>query len=194
MQQVGDDPQAMRRALDSAVAVADAVLVTGSLGPTIDDRTRQVLADWADVPLVEDAAAWQQIQAYWATRVPDQPMPDCNRQQAMKPATATLLPNARGTAPAILMSHQGVQLAAMPGVPYEMYGLAEVVFDRLAEDQQALPSSRTYFAGLGESALQELLAELSHDTLDCRVGVYCHDAGHLEVVTVSPGRQRGWPW
>ena len=185
MQQVGDDPQEMRAALDAAVVAAPLVLVTGGLGPTVDDRTRQILAEWANVSLVEDPEAWQQVQAIWRERVPDQPMPDCNRQQALKPEGAEIVKNDRGTAPGIFMEHGGSIVAAMPGVPHEMRGLSEKVFARLAGEKTELPSCRTTFAGLGESSLQELLAELSEDTPHCRVGVYCHDAGHLEVVTVG---------
>jgi nicotinamide-nucleotide amidase len=85
------------------------------------------------------------------------------------------------------MTHGSGTIAAMPGVPYEMYGLAESVFARLADEEVAPPSCHSYFAGLGESSLQELLGDLSHDADDCRVGVYCHDGGHLEVVTVGSG-------
>ena len=125
MQQVGDDPQAM--AALTAAAAASLVIVTGGLGPTVDDRTRQVLADWRGVELVEDADAWQDIQDFWQQRGITEAMPAAivNRRYGQ---LARCLPNARGTAPAILLSTGDTTVLALPGVPHEMRGLAEEFF------------------------------------------------------------------
>ena len=86
----------------------------------------------------------------------------------------------------LLSTGDHVAFLALPGVPHEMRGLAEEFF---ASHRRTVgvPHQRTFFAGLGESTLQERLADLTVDSADCRVGVYCHDAGHLEVVTVGNG-------
>ena len=92
---VGDDPALLRAALDEACARADVVVATGGLGPTLDDRTRDVVADLLSEPLRFDEPSWQQI-LQWFERH-RRHVPDSNRRQAELPASAVALPNAVGT-------------------------------------------------------------------------------------------------
>ena len=94
---VGDDPQRLRAVLEEACARADVVLATGGLGPTLDDRTRDVVAELLGEPLRFDQSSWEQILA-WFDRF-QRPCPDSNRRQAELPASAEALANTVGTAP-----------------------------------------------------------------------------------------------
>ena len=158
---LSDDPDTIRRELDRALEAADAVLLTGGLGPTKDDLTKHVLAEHFGTELVmhEDIAA--QIQAWFESR--NVPFLEVNRLQAMLPRACTVLPNPLGTASGMWFERpSGKVVVSMPGVPYEMEGLM---------DNEVLPRLRTHFklpttlyetvvtAGIGESSLAALVAD-----------------------------------
>ncbi|MEX2217195.1 MAG: competence/damage-inducible protein A, partial [Phycisphaerales bacterium] len=102
---VPDDRDAIAAALTRLAAAADLVLVTGGLGPTEDDLTRSALAEALGEPLVTDEEALAQIRAWFAGRA--RPMPEINAVQALRPASARCLPNARGTAPGLWVPRVG---------------------------------------------------------------------------------------
>ncbi|MCK6480435.1 MAG: molybdopterin-binding protein, partial [Planctomycetes bacterium] len=94
---VGDSLPDLLDALRRAVARADAVVVTGGLGPTADDLTRDAAARLLGVPLVEDPASRRRIESLWRRR--GVPMPPSNLRQALLPRGAAALRKAAGTAP-----------------------------------------------------------------------------------------------
>src|SRR6516225_12181268 len=116
---IADDLQANIEAFRIASRRAGLVLATGGLGPTQDDLTREVLAQVAGVELVEDAGSLRHIEAMFRLR--KRTMPERNRVQALLPAGAEVIPNDRGTAPGVWMRLGDCWVAAMPGVPSEMY-------------------------------------------------------------------------
>ena len=121
---LSDDPETIRQELDRALEAADAVLLTGGLGPTKDDLTKHVLAEHFGTELVmhEDIAA--QIQAWFESR--NVPFLEVNRLQAMLPRACTVLPNPLGTASGMWFERpSGKVVVSMPGVPYEMEGLMD---------------------------------------------------------------------
>lgn len=112
---VADDLPAMVQVLRHAVERADVVLITGGIGPTLDDLTRQAMADLAGVPLELDEASLALIESFFRAR--GREMPERNRIQAMFPAGSEPLPNPVGTAPGIWMelpiaSHQSTRATA----------------------------------------------------------------------------------
>lgn len=108
-----------------AAAVRSAVvIVTGGLGPTADDRTRQGLALAAGRPLMQDDAALAQIRSFFE-RI-QRPMTDSNRLQALVPEGAAVIENSCGTAPGIRMEIGNCTVHVLPGVPREM----RIMFDR----------------------------------------------------------------
>jgi nicotinamide-nucleotide amidase len=119
---VDDMAPNMLGAVREALAVADLVIVTGGLGPTSDDRTREVIAEFLGRKLHEDAAVLAHIQNMFATR--KRPMPASTRVQAMVPEGATVLMNAHGTAPGLVLEAQpmnpkevGQASSLPPGLP-----------------------------------------------------------------------------
>ena len=158
---LSDDPDTIRRELDRALEVADAVLLTGGLGPTKDDLTKHVLAEHFGTELVMHEEIAAQIQAWFESR--NVPFLEVNRLQAMLPRACTVLPNPLGTASGMWFERpSGKVVVSMPGVPYEMEGLM---------DNEVLPRLRSHFklpttlyetvvtAGIGESSLAALVAE-----------------------------------
>ncbi len=169
---VGDDPAQLRGALDEACGRADVVLATGGLGPTLDDRTRDVVAELLGQPLRFDEASWQQILAWFARF--DRPCPDSNRRQAELPSTAEALINAVGTAPGFVAKIRRASLFAMPGVPREMkVMLRDEVFPRLRSLGGLTPTAHHLLRVLGpsEAMLGERLAEFMQPASNPQVGI-----------------------
>jgi nicotinamide-nucleotide amidase len=161
---VADDLADNVTALRQAAARAGLVLLTGGLGPTLDDLTRQALAEAAGVELVLDPASLEHLQEWFARR--GRPMPERNRVQALLPAGAEALPNPVGTAPGIWMRLGSAWVAALPGVPSEMQVLYEQeVRPRLLRlglgGGQVLLLRQLHCFGAGESAIEEKLGDLT---------------------------------
>src|SRR5262249_6110327 len=112
---LADDLEENVQAFRVARNRAQLVLVTGGVGPTQDDLTREALAKFANVPLELHQPSLEQIQEMFARR--GRGMPDANRCQAMCPRGAEMIPNPRGTAPGVWFQVGSMTFAAMPGVP-----------------------------------------------------------------------------
>lgn len=120
---VTDEPADLREALTHALARASLVVCTGGLGPTDDDRTRDVAAAVLGRTLHEDPGVVAAIRERFARR--GATMPEINRRQAQVPAGATVLPNERGTAPGLWIPAGEGAVLLLPGPPREMMPLLE---------------------------------------------------------------------
>jgi nicotinamide-nucleotide amidase len=128
---VGDNLTELRAQIAHALSRHRVLILTGGLGPTDDDLTRDAVAAHLGAPLTEDPAIVEAIRARFATR--GLPMPEVNRRQAQVPAGATVLHNPRGSAPGLMIEHGGGIIALLPGPPREMQPMMSgVVRDRLA--------------------------------------------------------------
>ena len=129
---VGDDPGAIRKGLGTALDVADIVIVTGGLGPTEDDMTRQVVAAYFGLELAESAEALARMRERFARR--GRTMPESNRIQALVPAGSQVIQNDRGTAAGFYLLIGERHVFVTPGIPYEMEGMLDgFIFHRLQE-------------------------------------------------------------
>ena len=157
---VPDDRAATAAAVRQAASVAELVLVTGGLGPTQDDLTRDALADAAGVPLEEHPAALAAVAAWF--RKHQRPMSASNRVQALCPRGADWLDNDCGTAPGLRVQVGQAIVYAFPGVPREM----EAMFRRHLAPALAAQSGRVILTrtirtfGEGESQIGERLGEM----------------------------------
>ncbi len=148
---IPDQPERIREAVEDAWTAHDVVLVSGGLGPTKDDMTKHVLADWWGSELVEHAPTLEFLLARYAER--GRTMNDLTRAQALVPAGAEVLHNPVGTAPGLGFSRTGKWLVAMPGVPFEMLTMIEGhVLPRL---RQLHPSRRLLHAIIRMSNVSE---------------------------------------
>lgn len=120
---VADDRDELAAVVRGALARADLLILTGGLGPTADDLTRDVVAEVLAVPLDEDPEILQAIRARFDRR--GVRMPEINRRQAQVPRGARVLPNPNGTAPGLLCESGGVLVALLPGPPRELQPMVE---------------------------------------------------------------------
>lgn len=157
---VGDNLERMKAVLATALGRAEAVIVTGGLGPTPDDLTRQAVAELFGVPLVRRDDLAEQIRAVFFRL--GRKMPEENLRQADLPEGATPIAP-QGTAPGFYIERDGVLLCALPGVPWEMRAmLASTVLPLLQRRAglATISSREVLVIGLGESRTHELIADL----------------------------------
>ncbi len=155
-QSLRDDPLAIQNALQTAVSRSRVILITGGLGPTHDDITKKVVADFLNSKLVFHEDIFQEVRARFARR--GIPMPEVNRGQALLPEDAELIPNPLGTARGMLFKRETGYIFVLPGVPREMQKMMEnSVIPRLRREcpdcQVKVDLFRT--TGIAESAIFE---------------------------------------
>ncbi len=158
---VGDDIDLIVRMLNLASGDADVVLVTGGLGPTDDDATRQAFAKFLGVELRFKNELLERIQDFFSRR--DLQMPEKTKVQAYIPAGTKALANNLGTAPGIMADYKEKLFFAMPGVPAEMKKMfEEQVLPELAKltTGQAIVTRKLKCFGAGESNIAEKLGDL----------------------------------
>lgn len=165
-QTVGDNLERMVEAIDTASRRADAVIITGGIGPTQDDITREALAAATGRELVFNDDYADRLRKWWSSR--GATMPENNLRQATHPAGSELMINPRGSAPGIALEHEGTSLFCVPGVPAEMEFLVvnEVLprLARLAGTDQAIASRLIRTWGRSESGVAEALDDLYEAT------------------------------
>lgn len=155
---VGDDPDAIIMALKDESLRSEIILVTGGLGPTSDDITREVLCVFFGDSLVMNEPLKKRIEMHFESL--GLPILESNLRQAMVPKTCNMIPNEQGTAPGIWFDRDGRVYVAMPGVPHEMEEMMiREVIPRLRK--RFIPSEiihRTLITtGQGESFVAERL-------------------------------------
>jgi len=193
---VDDCAPRMLEAVRESLAVADLVLVTGGLGPTSDDRTREVIAEFLGRTLREDAAVLAHIQNMFAAR--KRPMPASTRVQALVPEGATVLMNAHGTAPGLVLETLSTKAATpcllvmLPGPPRELRPMfTDQVVPILRE---RLPLAEPFVCrtlrttGLGESLVEERIAAPLRSLTQAGLELgYCARVGEVDVRFTARG-------
>jgi nicotinamide-nucleotide amidase len=161
-QVVGDNLGRITTAISVALDRSDAVVITGGIGPTQDDMTREGLAAVTGRELVFSDEYADQLRGWWARR--GREMPESNLRQAYYPEGAEMLPNPRGTAPGLMVQLAGKPIFCVPGVPAEMeHLLAAEVLPRLTASsgsEQVIASLLLRTWGRPESEVAEILDDL----------------------------------
>jgi nicotinamide-nucleotide amidase len=181
------DGEAILEALRECIRRADAVIVTGGLGPTSDDLTREATAEVIGCELIEDEAAMRSLEHFFAIR--NKPMADSNRKQALVPVGADVLPNPNGTAPGVyvpprLNKAANCAIFLLPGPPRELYPMfRNEVAPRLValSGLEQVPSVVEFkLSGVGESDVQQRVDAPLHEVPDLEVG-YCAHIGQVDL-------------
>jgi len=181
------DGDAITEALRECVGRADAVIVTGGLGPTSDDLTREATAAVVGAELIEDEAALRSLEAFFAIR--NKVMADSNRKQAQVLVGADVLPNPNGTAPGIyvpprLNKAANCAVFLLPGPPRELYPMFrdEVAPRLIALAGLSMPPGmlELRLTGIGESDLQQEIDAKLAAIPGLEVG-YCARIGEVDL-------------
>jgi nicotinamide-nucleotide amidase len=192
------DGEVIKEAIRETVGRADIVLVTGGLGPTSDDITREVTAELLGLPLCEDARVLAHIQAFLASRKRE--MNPHTRRQIMVPAGATVLHNEYGTAPGLYLESREVMDGAMtiphlfllPGPPRELKpmftNLVVPILREIAGDIAARVMGNFKLSGLGETQVSTTVEEPLLSLGDIELG-YCARPGEVIVRVIGTREQ-----
>jgi nicotinamide-nucleotide amidase len=154
---VGDDHTRLASVFRTALARADLVILTGGLGPTDDDVTRDVVTGVLGLESEEDPAIVAQIEERFARR--GLRMPAVNRRQAMVPRGATSLDNPNGTAPGLFIEHGAHVVVLLPGPPRELQPMFDALCERVLVSRAGVArihKETLFIAGRGESHVEEI--------------------------------------
>jgi nicotinamide-nucleotide amidase len=155
---VGDDRATLAQVFAQALARADLVVLTGGLGPTDDDVTREAVAGVLGLALREDAAIVAAIERRFARR--GLGMPENNRRQAQVPEGAVVLGNPHGTAPGLFIAHGRQVVVLLPGPPREMKPMIDALCDGLLGARAGVERSYVtsfFVTGRTESHVEEAI-------------------------------------
>ncbi|MFD2255942.1 competence/damage-inducible protein A [Luteolibacter algae] len=181
------DGDAIREAFEEIVDRADVLLITGGLGPTSDDLTREIVAETLGIELVQDEAAMRTLEVFFSAR--NKVMAEANLKQALVPVGADVLPNPNGTAPGLYLpprinGRSNCAIFLLPGPPRELYPMFhEEVKPRikaLAGVENISDVLELKFTGIGESDFhQSIDAELA--AIDGLEYGYCARIGEVDL-------------
>lgn len=196
---VPDTGDAIQQAVAESCEGADLIITTGGLGPTSDDRTRDLIADWLGVPLREDDAVVRHIEGFFQRR--GRSMPESVKVQALIPEGAVVIENQYGTAPGLILNLAAVRdgasattLVMLPGPPREL----RPMFDRQVIpwlQEHVLPklgfACRTLRStGIGESRVEEELKDRLAPLVEKGLEIgYCARTGEVDVRLVARGSE-----
>lgn len=182
---VGDNPRRLSDSLALALSRTDVVIMTGGLGPTRDDLTKETVAAAFGLPLILDEEVYGQIAAFF--RKINRDMVESNAKQAYLPAGSTIIPNRNGTAPGCIIQKDGKIVALFPGPPKEMIPMFEDTlfpwFER--KTGQVLASRMLRVFGIGESMMEGRILDLIEAQSNPTIAPYVGDGDVVVRVTAS---------
>ena len=158
---VGDNTKRLKEALCQALKRSDVVILSGGLGPTRDDLTKEITAEALGLGLSEDAHTRERIQAYFDARGTEE-IPENNWKQAMVPEGALVIDNDNGTAPGLILEKDGKTAVLLPGPPNELVPMfRKDIYPWLHRKQpETIVSEMVKLCGIGESRAELLIADL----------------------------------
>ena len=191
---VRDRSREITDALNSSFGRVDVVLMTGGLGPTKDDITKQTLCDYFGGKLVFDESVFANVEAIFRRR--KLTMNDSTRNQAYVPNVCTVIQNPVGTAPVMWFERNGKVLVSMPGVPTEMKTvMKEVVISRLREyfrDHSSILHRTCLVKDFTESRLSETLSDFEAQLPGCIKLAYLPTPGVIRLRLTARGDEESY--
>lgn len=159
---VPDEHQAIRRALDFCEDQSEVLFVTGGLGPTSDDFTRDLVAEWSQSPLQFDESSWRFVQQKLSGR--GYPIQEFQKQQCYFPQGCSILKNSLGTANAFFIEVRNCKVVVLPGPPREIEQIWNDHLDSLLKSWSAHQDPHRTLSwdtlGLGESQVAKIVEDL----------------------------------
>jgi nicotinamide-nucleotide amidase len=179
---VSDDETHILKAVDGAFSRADIILMTGGLGPTKDDITKQTLCKYFNTHLIHNQEVVDNIKEVFAHR--GNVLNPLTLGQAMVPASATIIQNKRGSAPVTWFDKKGKVLVSMPGVPFEMeWVMSNEVLPRLRSrfNTPTLMHKTVLVVGISESGLAMKLTDWENELHECLKLAYLPSPGLVKL-------------
>lgn len=171
---VPDDLDQIARKFEALSRLCSVIIATGGLGPTQDDLSRDALASFLGESLIIDEQAIHQLERLFSAR--GRALTDANRQQALRPQSASCISNDRGTAPGLAVEHNGTKVFILPGPPHEnqpMFKRAVLPGIQLDSGLHAIRVIQHF--GIAESAAAMKLGPILDRTRDPLVGITASD-------------------
>jgi len=188
---IGDNPGRIASTIREALERAEIIITTGGLGPTVDDPTRQAVADATDRELVFQPELWEQI----VDRFKDygREPTENNRRQAFIPQNAIPVVNPVGTAPCYIVEIDNACVVSLPGVPREMEfvlhnAIIPYLNNKFTLKTQIIKATVLHAASLGESVIDEMIDDLEH-TANPTVGLLAHP-GQVDIRVTAKARSK----
>lgn len=183
---VGDNPARILEAYEQAYKRADLIVVSGGLGPTEDDLTKEIAAAYFNQEMVYHPDIWAPIERYYRMRGA-KPV-ESAKKQARFPEKSEILPNPAGTAPGCWIKESGRMMALMPGPPREMIPMfEEQVVPRIKPYlNQTFQSRVLRICGFGESNVEEALRDIVKDQTNPTIATYAKE-GEVHVRVTARG-------
>ena len=193
---VGDNPDRMKSVIKTALDRSDVIILTGGLGPTEDDLTKDITAEVMGFPLVEDAHTRELMEAYlkeYEKNHPQRRITKNNYKQTMVPEGAIVMDNHNGTAPGLIMEKKGKTAILLPGPPNEMVPMfEESVYPYLRKKQPEIIYSRMVkISGIGESQVAEEIQDLIDKQTNPTIAPYAKTGEvHLRVTAKAEDEKK----
>lgn len=182
---VGDNPKRLKHSFSEALSRSDVILLTGGLGPTYDDLTKEIIAEMLGLPLILHQPTMDKLESYFKTS--GKSMTENNIKQAMIPQGAFVFENMCGTAPGIGIETNTKTVILLPGPPREMKMMFETsVNDYLKQKTNVtLVSHKIYLFGIGESTVESILKDKMIDYQNPTIAPYVSDGSVMLRITAS---------
>ena len=160
---ISDKKDHIISSLSQSLKRSDIVLITGGLGPTKDDITKQILCEYFDDELILSQTVLDDIKEYFELR--KRTVNKFTESQAFVPSKCKVIRNRKGTAPGMWFEHNGKIVVSMPGIPYEMKSMMKLVLHKIKEQFNLLEivHKTVYTRGIIESHLAELIVDWEND-------------------------------
>jgi nicotinamide-nucleotide amidase len=183
---VGDNLQRLSDTIKTSLERADLVITSGGLGPTVDDLTKEGVADALGLKLLPHEASIKKIEGMF--KALGRPMTENNLKQGYIPEGAAILENDNGTAPGVLIEKNGKIVIMLPGPPKELYPMFEdkVLPYLRTKVHSTIRSRMLRVIGVGESAVEDMLKEIFRTQTNPTIAPYAKDAEvHLRITAKS---------
>lgn len=189
MTTVGDNEQRLCEAIKTGMSRSDILLISGGLGPTMDDITKECVANVCKLNLVEDKEVRESIKQYFEIRG-KYDIPSNNWKQALVIEGATVLQNENGTAPALFLTNNDCHIFLLPGPPNELKPLFEKeVVPYLRKWQEGVfVTSMIKLSGVGESFVEHQLSDLIKNQTNPTIAPYAKE-GEVHLRVTAQGKE-----
>lgn len=190
---VGDNVARLQEIIKIAVGRSDLIILTGGLGPTKDDLTKEALAAFLNIPLYEDPTEALRLKEFFRRR--GQEMPPNNLKQALIPQGAIILENSVGTASGVILENNSKYFILLPGPPNEMQhvfqkGVIPWLTEKTQGTRMGIYSQTLKFIGISESKLEDELMDLFHSQNNPTLALLAKEGEiHCRITAKVPNKE-----